>query len=104
MSSNNIKRYTKIIVLSLGFAVGLASCEKDDYYRDGGLADPNFDCRMLEYLQSKPVEFDTIAQLINLDRLEDVFQTCDVTFIAPSDTAVKELIVHVGHEETLTIE
>src|SRR3546814_731174 len=59
---------------------------------------------MLEFLQSKPVEFDTSAQLINRARLEDVFQTGDVTFFAPSDTEVKDLIGYVGRNETLNNE
>lgn len=96
MSSNNIKRYAKIAILYLGVAAGLASCAKDDYYRDGGLADPNFEGSMLEYLESKPVEFDTIAQLVKLAGLDELLQTGDVTFFAPSDSEVKDLIGYVG--------
>lgn len=59
---------------------------------DGGKANPNFDGTMLEYLQSKPVPFDTIAQIVKLAGLEDLFNNENMTFFAPTDYEVKQLI------------
>lgn len=94
--SYRIIRYGKTAFLGLLFAAALASCAKDDYYRDGGFANPNFDGNMLEYLESKPVEFDTIAQLIKLAGLDDELQSEDITFFTPSDREVKNLLGYVG--------
>ncbi len=95
MSSYMIK-YGKAVFVGLLFAAVLAACAKDDYYMDGGLANPNFDGNMLEYLESKPVEFDTIAQLVRLAGLDEKFQTEELTFFAPSDREIKNLIGYVG--------
>lgn len=88
--------YGIILFLGAWAVFSLASCSKDEYYRDGGLADPNFDGSMYEYLQSKPVEFDTIAQIIELAGLKETLENEEVTFFAPSDKEVKEQIGYVG--------
>lgn len=80
------------ILLGLGLVISFSACKRDEYYIDGGKANPNFDGTMLEYLQSKPVPFDTIAQIVKLAGLEDLFNKEDMTFFAPTDYEVKQLI------------
>lgn len=80
------------VLLGLGLVLSFSACKRDEYYIDGGKANPNFDGTMLEYLQSKPVPFDTIAQIVKLAGLEDMFNKEDMTFFAPTDYEVKQLI------------
>lgn len=68
------------------------ACSKDDYYVDGGLANPIFEGSVMDYLDSKPMQFDTIAQIVRLGGLEEMFQTGEFTFFAPSDEDIKDLI------------
>lgn len=68
------------------------SCAKDDYYTDGGLANPKFDGTMMQYLESKPIDFDTLVQVIKLAGLEEEFNTEELTFFAPRDRSIKDLI------------
>lgn len=69
----------------------ISSCAKDDYYIDGGKADPVFKGTVLQYLQSNN-KFDTIAQIVKLAGLEDVFNKEDITFFAPTDEVVRRTI------------
>lgn len=94
-------KYGKAVLMGVLFTAVFAACAKDDYYLDGGLADPNFDGTMLDYLDAHPVEFDTIAQLIRLAGLDEEFQTDEMTFFAPSDREIKNLIGFVGRGGTL---
>ncbi|MDM1295405.1 fasciclin domain-containing protein [Sphingobacterium sp. N143] len=71
---------------------GMGSCKKDEYYKDGGLAQAKFDGSIMDYLDSKPREFDSIAQIIRLAGLEGDFKTKEFTFFAPRDENVKSLI------------
>ncbi len=73
----------------------LFACKRDDYYKDGGKATADFDGSMLQYLESKPVKFDTIAQLVKLAGLEEEFSKEDFTFFAPDDKVIKEAIGNI---------
>ncbi|MEI5985219.1 MULTISPECIES: fasciclin domain-containing protein [Sphingobacterium] len=75
----------------LGF-LGISGCAKDDYYKDGGLAKAEFDGTILEYLDSKPVLFDSVAAIIRAAEMEEFFNTEEFTFFAPSDRDIKDLI------------
>lgn len=77
-----------IITLCAVFLV-LSACKRDNYYKDGGLAKADFNGNMLQYLESKPIPFDTIAQLIKLAKLDTVFSKEDMTFFAPTDDIFK---------------
>lgn len=99
MSNKKNTGLLRTAVICALLPVMLASCAKDEYYRDGGLADPDFDGSMMEYLDSKPGEFDTIAQIVRLAGLEEMFQSEDITFFAPSDLEVKRLIGYVTLRE-----
>ena len=89
-----LKNYISLIC---GIVVLLGACGKDEYYVDGGLANPVFDGDVLEYLESNPVPFDTIAQIVKLAGLEKVFRSDEFTFFAPRDENIKEMI---GTKET----
>ncbi len=83
----------------------LAGCKRDDYYVDGGLANPIFNGTVLEYLESKP-QLDTIAQIVRLAGLEAEFNSEEFTFFAPSDVNIKRLIGqvnYIGNDPALTL-
>lgn len=80
------------IFMITALLLSMGSCKKDDYYEDGGLAKAKFDGSIMEYLDSKPREFDSIAQIIRLAGLENDFQTKEFTFFAPRDESVRKLI------------
>lgn len=86
---NTFKKLTGFIICILLLA---SACKKDDYYVDGGRANPIFDGDILAYLESKPMEFDTIAQIIKLAGLEETFRNTEFTFFAPRDENIKNLI------------
>jgi hypothetical protein len=81
-----------IIIVCAGLLLVLMSCKKDKYYIDGGKAKADFPGDMLQYLESKPVPFDTIAQIVKLAGLEDTFHNTDFTFFAPDDDVIKRTI------------
>ena len=70
------------LILSLFCFLFMTSCSKDDYYQDGGIAQAEFDGSILAYLETKPVLFDSIVQVIKLAGLEETFQQEEFTFFA----------------------
>jgi hypothetical protein len=72
-----------------------SSCAKDDYYIDGGKANPVFNGTVMQYLESNP-KFDTIAQIVKLAGLEETFSKEDITFFAPTDEVIRRTIGLVG--------
>src|SRR5690606_16751713 len=94
---HNIRSYFTRTTLALGgLLLVLASCKRDDYYIDGGRANPVFEGTVMEYLDSKPRDFDTIAQIVRLAGLEETFHQDEFTFFAPHDEDIKDLIGQVG--------
>jgi hypothetical protein len=86
-------KYTmKHLAILFVTSICLYSCSKDDYYTDGGRAEAAFDGSIMDYLDAKPREFDTIAQIIRLAGLEDKFRNDEFTFFAPRDEDIKSLI------------
>ena len=81
-----------IIIVCAGLFMLLTGCKRDEYYRDGGKANADFPGDMFQYLQAKPVPFDTIAQIVKLAGLESTFHTVDFTFFAPDDDVIKRTI------------
>lgn len=82
----------KIISLALFFLIFIGACKKDNYYIDGGLAQAKFEGSVMDYLDAKPREFDTIASIIRLAGLEEDFKNKEFTLFAPRDENVKKLI------------
>ncbi|SDM62569.1 hypothetical protein SAMN05421820_104258 [Pedobacter steynii] len=100
---NKMKNLMNKTFLLFGFGLFfcIAGCKRDEYYIDGGKADANFNGSMLEYLKAKPVPFDTIASIVKLAGMEEVFNKEDITFFAPTDYEVKEMIGSVRRVGTL---
>lgn len=69
-----------------------SACKRDQYYTDGGKADGRFNGTVMQYLSSKPKEFDTLLQVIKLAGLDQTLSKDEVTFFAVSDVNIKALI------------
>jgi len=87
----NINKYIIPFICSAILAISVSSCKKDGYYKDGGTVNPKFNGTILQYLQSNP-KFDTIAQIVKLAGMEDVFSKEDITFFAPTDEVIRRSI------------
>lgn len=92
---NYTKKYIAFIVCSVILAITVSSCSKDKYYQDGGLANPQFNGTVLQYLQSNP-KFDSVVQVIKLAGMEDVFSKENITFFAPTDEVLRRTIGEVN--------
>jgi len=97
MKNAFVKSIRQIGFLHIVIIFFVTACNKDEYYIDGGLANPYFDGTMLEYLDSKPMEFDSVAQIIRLAGLEETFNTEEFTFFCPRDRDIKDLISDYRH-------
>ncbi len=87
-----IKRYfTPIAICSVALIMMVSSCAKDKYFIDGGPAKAQFNGSVLQYLQSNS-KFDTIAQIVKLAGMEDVFTNEEITFFAPTDEVIRRTI------------
>lgn len=75
----------KKILLALIVLAGMATACKKDYYLDTGLAKGRFDGSIIQYLESKPLYFDTLVQVIKLAGMQDILTKETVTFFAPPD-------------------
>ncbi len=95
---NYMLKYLNASLLILCVVFCLSSCGKDDYYIDGGKAQAKFNGDMLQYLESKPKDFDTIAQIIKIAGLEDVFKKETITFFAPNDLFIKATIKQLNDD------
>ncbi|MGM9477791.1 hypothetical protein ACS5PU_15275 [Pedobacter sp. GSP4] len=82
----------KLIFACAAVLLILNACKRDEYYREGGLADPNFQGNMLQYLQAKKVPFDTVAKIVKLAGMESMFSNDDFTFFAFDDDVIKRTI------------
>lgn len=92
---NTIKKYISPVLVFAVVLLMASSCAKDKYYQDGGLANPVYNGNILQYLQSNP-KFDTIAQIVKLAGLEDVFTKETITFFAPTDEVIRRDIGQVN--------
>lgn len=89
-----MKRHYQLIISTIFICIGamIYSCSKDDYYIDGGLAEAQFEGSIMDYLDAKPFEFDTIAEIVRISGLEEKFKEDEFTFFAPRDEDIKDLI------------
>lgn len=67
------------------------SCQKK-YYYDSGLSKPEFNGSMMEFLESRPLLFDTLVQVIKLADMESYFRDSSFTFFAPADSSIHNTI------------
>ena len=92
----NIIQYMKPATLcAVLLMLLMASCAKDEYYIDGGKADPKFNGTIMQYLESDP-RFDTIAQIVKLADMEEVLSNENVTFFVPTDEVIRRTIGEVN--------
>jgi len=80
-----------IAICCLGL-LAFTACQRDKYYKDGGLAQADFPGTMLDYLDAKPAPFDSLAQVVRLAGLSDMFNKEDITFFAPDDQVINRTI------------
>jgi hypothetical protein len=78
--------------------LGLSACHKDDYYQDSGTHNPNFKGSTLEYLDAVPLYFDTVAAIVRLAGMEEVFRKDTLTFFAPTDKSVLRLLTTLNND------
>ncbi|MHB1177122.1 MAG: fasciclin domain-containing protein [Daejeonella sp.] len=89
---NIILSFIKPLALFSAFLIIMAtSCSKDKYFVDGGKSDPVFKGNMLQFLNSN-AKFDTIAQIVKLAEMEDVFKNEKITFFCPTDEVIRRTI------------
>lgn len=79
----------KLLLLAGMLFLLLSACKKDDYYKDGGLADPFYKGSIYDYLKNNPYLFDTVAYVIERAGLKETLQNDSVTFFSPTDDAIK---------------
>ncbi|KIA91895.1 hypothetical protein OC25_19090 [Pedobacter kyungheensis] len=82
----------KLMMIGAALLLLLNACKRDEYYIDGGRANPNYQGSMLQYLKDKKVPFDTVAQIVKLASMEDQFSKEDFTFFAFDDDVIKRTI------------
>ncbi len=82
----------KLMMICAALLLLLNACKRDEYYIDGGRANPNYQGSMLQYLKDKKVPFDTVAQIVKLAGMEDQFSKEDFTFFAFDDDVIKRTI------------
>lgn len=69
-----------------------SACKRDEYYIDGGKANPDYPGNMYQYLQAKKVPFDSVALIIKLAGMDEQFSKEDFTFFAFDDEVIKKTI------------
>ena len=75
---------TGALMIVLTIATG---CQKD-YYNDSGRLSPDFNGNMLQYLESHPMPFDTLVQVIKIAGINPYFTDSSFTFFAPADESI----------------
>ena len=81
-----------LIFIFASLLLFFTACKRDDFYRDGGKAIAIFPGDVLDYLESKPILFDSIAQIVRLAGLEESFRKDTFTFFALNDEYIKNTI------------
>ncbi|MBB6238649.1 hypothetical protein HDC90_003291 [Pedobacter sp. AK013] len=82
----------KLMMICAALLLLLNACKRDEYYIDGGRANPDYQGSMLKYLQDKKVPFDTVAKIVKLAGMEEQFSKEDFTFFAFDDDVIKRTI------------
>lgn len=81
-----------LLIALMAILLGFSACKKN-YYLDSGLANPYFKGSVLDYMQSKPFYFDTVATVVQLSGMDSIFISDTMTFFAPTDRSVMRLIL-----------
>ena len=85
-----MKKFLLWPLAMIGMVLLLQACKKNDYYVDGGLANPKYKGTIYDYLTEKSYYFDTIRYIVEKAGLKDMLSTDTVTFFAPTDDAIKD--------------
>lgn len=85
------------VALIIAAMLTMVSCSKDSY-NDTGLAKAQFDGTILQYLESKPLHFDTLAKVVKLAGMENLFgnANANITFFAPPDPTIQTAITQLN--------
>lgn len=86
-----------ILCIMAALILGLCACKKDQYYHDSGVHDPAYKGTTLDYLDAVPLYFDTVAAIVRLAGMEEVFNTDTLTFFAPTDRSVLRLLRELNY-------
>jgi len=87
----------KSTILAISLSVCLFSaCSKKDYFVDTGLHDPNYNGTILQYLNAKPMLFDSLVRVINVAGMNDVFAKENITFFAPASSCIHRAIKNLN--------
>ena len=76
------------LVLSLLSLIIIWSCSDDDYLISTGIHEAQFEGTIFDYLNSKPIHFDSVTKIIELAGMEEVFNEDTITFFAPSNPSI----------------
>jgi hypothetical protein len=93
-----LKQNSTVLILTIFIVALVFGCKKYEHYIDGGVKDAKFNGTVLQYLQSKPLHFDTLAQVIKLAGMESVFDRDEITFFAPTDPTIGRAIKTLNTE------
>lgn len=95
MRSYMSKLFIKGIMLVAIISLMCQACKKD-YFQDSGKQNPVFPGSMMAYLQSKPLYFDTLVQVIHLAGMDNIFENDSITFFAPADPTIVSSITSLN--------
>ncbi|GAA4144662.1 fasciclin domain-containing protein [Sphingobacterium kyonggiense] len=91
-----MKTNLTICILFLASLLFASSCNKDGYFDDSGVHDPNYNGTMLEYFQNHSKDstslFDTLLNVIKIAGLENTIANENITFFAPTDPSIRSAI------------
>lgn len=83
----------KIIAPVLLLATCLfAGCKKDPFFKDTGIHNAKYDGTILQYLNDKPVHFDSLSKAIKASGMEETFNKETITFFAPTSASVHQSV------------
>lgn len=97
----------KNILYLIAFTFVFASCNNDDYLKDGGISSPYVNMTTYDYLRSNPL-FDTLVMAIDKAGLKDAVNG-DITFYVPTNYSIQKYVTAVqtyrrgggdGYDET----
>ncbi|MBC8986304.1 fasciclin domain-containing protein [Pedobacter sp. N36a] len=84
-----IKIIVPVLLLATSFFAG---CKKEPFFKDTGVHDAKFNGTVLQYLNSKPVHFDSLSRIIKIAGMEEVFDKENITFFAPTSATVHQSV------------
>jgi len=86
-----------ILCLMTAFFMVFTACKKDEYFQDSGKHDPAFKGTTMDYLDAVPLYFDSLATIVRLAGMEEVFKSDTLTFFAPTDRSILRLVQELNY-------